>query len=281
MKWIVFCLLLLLLPPCLVMVLNETDHLEVTHHPIAGTPGTTPRLRIAQISDLHLLGGAVVEEAVLREVNATPPDLLVLTGDMVDRRERLSALDAFLGQLEKRSDKWAILGNHEYWSGLNLQELRRIYAKHRVTLLVNEAVLLQREQGQLLLVGLDDARAGRPDWNKAIRGHTAWRGAILVLAHNPNSVGNYGIPSHPPGNGLILSGHTHGGQIVLFGMVIDIDARNTQGLAGWQQVGGWRLYISRGVGTSIIPVRLGARPELAIFEWDYLANPAQPPEIGQ
>ncbi|MEO5348494.1 MAG: metallophosphoesterase [Magnetococcus sp. YQC-3] len=281
MKWVGFCLLLLLLPLCLVMVLNEANHLEVTHHPIAGTPGTAPRLRIAQISDLHLVGGAAVEEAVVREVNAAPPDLLVLTGDMVDRRERLSALDAFLGQLETFSDKWAVLGNHEYWSGLNLQALRRIYAKHRVNLLVNEATLLNRAQGQLLLVGLDDARGGRPDWNKAIRAHAAWRGAILVLAHNPNTAGNYGMPARPPGNGLILSGHTHGGQIVLFGMAVDMDARNAQGVAGWQQVGGWRLYISRGVGTSIIPVRLGARPELALFEWDYQTNPTQPLNIGQ
>ncbi|CAK0749518.1 putative Uncharacterized metallophosphoesterase YkuE [uncultured Gammaproteobacteria bacterium] len=247
--------------------LDESDRLEVTHHRIGEAGEANAALRIVQVSDLHVKGGAVVEEKVIQAINTEDPDILVLTGDMVDHRHKLAALDDFLGQLGKRSEKFAIFGNWEYWGGADLKALRKLYIKHRVQLLVNEAVVVQKGGKRFLLVGLDDAIAGRPDWDRAMAPHAGWKGPILVLAHNPKTVEQWNTRIKQRIGGVAFSGHTHGGQITWFGQPIAANLWGIRCVAGWCQEGEWLLYVSRGIGTSRIPLRVGAQPELAVFAW--------------
>ncbi|MBF0272029.1 MAG: metallophosphoesterase family protein [Magnetococcales bacterium] len=246
----------------LAVLLNESNDLEVTRHRLGREGGTGGGIRIAQVSDLHIVGGAAIEERVLRELQREDPDLVVLTGDMVTKPERMEVLGLFLDRLSPRSQKVAIPGNWEYWGGIDMLSLRRFYAGHGVTLLINESRMAGR--GELLVVGLDDARHGRPDWEKAMVDHGQWRGPTLVLAHNPVTLGLLSERERSVADRVMLSGHTHGGQIVVFGMGW---RREQPCLAGWCRELGMPLYVSRGIGTSVIALRIGAPPELAFFEW--------------
>ncbi|MEO5345346.1 MAG: metallophosphoesterase [Magnetococcus sp. YQC-9] len=245
---------------------DESRDLEVTRHRFGkeGNPGVV--WRIVQVSDLHIIGGAEIEERVIAEINGWDPDLVVLTGDMLSRRESLPELSAFLEKLDKRSKKYAIPGNWEYWVGLRKSEMRRFYDQHGIKLLVNEATRTQKEGQTLLVVGLDDARQGHPDWERAMVDFQAWHDPVLILAHNPDTMAMVPAREKVVANRLMLSGHTHGGQIVLFDFLA---SRNHPCIAGWCRDQGMPMYISRGIGTSVIPLRFGARPELTLFEWQW------------
>ncbi|MBF0629154.1 MAG: metallophosphoesterase [Magnetococcales bacterium] len=244
-----------------VVVNDESQNLEVTRHVIGRAAGENARgLRIAQVSDLHMQGDAAVEQQTLQVLREEDPDLLVLTGDILARRDRMVALKKFLEQLPARARKIALLGNWEYWAGIDLVKLRRLYTTSGVTLLVNEAVRI--DEG-VLVVGLDDERHGQPDMKQALAAHPGWQGPMLVLAHNPITLTQLSqqelVADH-----LMLAGHTHGGQIVLLGRWLQ---REQPCRAGWCPDREASIYISRGVGTTVIPLRFGARPELALFEW--------------
>ncbi|MBF0183462.1 MAG: metallophosphoesterase [Magnetococcales bacterium] len=267
MKFIILFIIIVSTASGAIWFLNESNQLEVTYHRLEWAEKSNDQLRISQLSDLHVSGDSKIEESVIQAINKENPDILLLTGDMVDRPTKLSALDSFLGRLVGGAARFAILGNWEYWSGLDIRMLRQIYTRHRITLLINDSVLLQKETKRLLLVGLDDALAGKPDWNAALASHRNWTGPTLVLAHNPITIEHLGSTLRPDLSGLALAGHTHGGQIVLFGVPIETSTRHATCLAGWCQKGGWSLYVSRGIGTSIVPLRLGARPELPMLTW--------------
>jgi uncharacterized protein len=116
--------------------LVEPVWVEVTHHPVNnGSSGD--RIRVAQLSDLHLQKIGRTEQNTLEAVKEITPDVILLTGDVVDRPGTLPVLDAYLAKLDAPV-KLAVLGNWEYWGGVNQAELRKIYARHGVRLLINE-----------------------------------------------------------------------------------------------------------------------------------------------
>lgn len=269
MKIVVFIFSMILFLLVIDQTLDESHDLEVTRHRIGQEKGVGPGLRIAQISDLHVVGGADVEEQVIREVKREDPDLIVLTGDILPFRDRQGVLKNFLKRLGDRARIVAIPGNWEYFSEDNIKGLRDFYASCHVTLLINESLLFGDQPGrQILLVGLDDVLLGRPDWVKAVAWHRDWRGPVLILAHNPATVDLLSEKDPLVSDSVVLSGHTHGGQIVLFGKTVKATGlQNKNCLSGWCRDRGMAMYVSRGVGTSVIPLRIGAKPELALFEW--------------
>ncbi|MBF0213711.1 MAG: metallophosphoesterase family protein [Magnetococcales bacterium] len=266
-RLLIWMLLGIVLMVLTALMLDESRQLEVTRHRL-GREGeeSTPGVSIAQVSDLHITGNAEVEESVLRVLAREKPELILFTGDMVASRKKMAALGQFLDRLDGQARKVAIPGNWEYWAGIDTTELRRFYAEHGVTLLVNEAVTFTRKGETLLLVGLDDSRHGQPDWKKALDGHRDWSGPLLVLAHNPLTLPMIPAAERSRKNRVMLAGHTHGGQIVLFG---NGWRRSQPCLSGWCRDGGMPMYVSRGLGTSVIPLRIGAPPELALFTWHW------------
>ncbi|MBF0165723.1 MAG: metallophosphoesterase [Magnetococcales bacterium] len=263
MRWVYGLLLITLLVGWFVWLNDESLDLEVTRHRFGKTGDAAVIWRIAQVSDLHVRGGAEIEERVIGLINQEQPDLVVLTGDQLSHRDKLPELGAFLDKLDNRSKKIVILGNWEYWTGLDKVALRKFYAQHGVTLLVNGARVVEKEGQSLLVVGLDDARLGHPNWERALADHSSWPGPMLILAHNPDTMAMVPAKEKVGADRVMLSGHTHGGQIVLFPFL----NRNHPCLAGWCRNQGMPMYVSRGVGMSVIPLRFGARPELPLFEW--------------
>lgn len=276
MKWIIRSVVLgLVLILFVAKGLDESQTLEVTYHRIGQEKGKGSGLRIAQISDLHVVGFDEVEEKVIQVINREDPDVVVLTGDILPHVDKAEALEIFLDRLGKRSKKFAILGNWEYfWHHDDSQFLRKLYTKHQVTLLVNEAIMVEYKAGeQLLLVGLDDALMGKANWKKAMVQHADWQGPTLILAHNPILAESLPVTEPSLSDSVILSGHTHGGQIKLFGWTMKpTGLKDKTCMVGWCRMGGMGMYVSRGIGTSIIPIRIGSQPELAFFEWVFHAS---------
>ena len=226
-----------------------------------GLKGAT--FKIAQLSDLHLSGMGATEEAALRHLKALQPDLILLTGDVIGDRHALPALEDFLKSLPD-AIKVAILGNWEHWSGVDLQQLSALYKRHQVRLLVNECMPLVVNGVNLSLAGLDDYTAGQPDLVRTLQQCT--QGAPIIMAqHSPGMFDE--APSPELGQiAYSLAGHTHGGQVA-----VGKHALFTPRGSGWYVAGSYPtawgdLYVSRGIGTSMIPLRIGARPEMVLLE---------------
>ena len=159
-----------------------------------GQAASTDRLRIVQVSDLHVHGIGTLERQLLEQLHESQADLIVITGDSIDRAESLPLLDRLLGEFPRSPRVLAILGNWEYRSGVGPDQFAHTYARHGIELL----------------------------------------GVATIL---------------PPGCGRYVSGW-------------------------YRDDGGPPLYVSRGIGTSLLPIRLGATPELVRIDWG-LEDPLQ------
>lgn len=252
----------------------EPRSLDVSHHRLA-LPAGHPPFRFVQISDLHLAGIGAIHHRIAEETARARPDFVLLTGDSVDRADALPTLDAFLKLLGARVPAYAILGNWEHWSGVDLAALASLYERYNTRLLVNESVVHPHAGGGIGLTGVDDL-VGRPDLRIAMRG--APRTPVhLLLAHSPAYRDD--LPAQSGWVGAIprddvdvdrftvmLSGHTHGGQVAIGGWAPLLPPGCGRYGRGWfRDAGAPPLFVSRGIGTSVVPVRFGSAPELAVF----------------
>jgi predicted MPP superfamily phosphohydrolase len=237
---------------------HEVVKLEV---PLSRLPPALDGLTIVQITDLHVgltVNRAFVEDVVAR-VNSLEPDLIVLTGDLVDGSVAdLRPRIAPLADLRARRGVFAVTGNHEYYSGVDAWIAE--YERLGMRVLRNRRVAIGDGDALFDLAGIDDYNAGRtpghgPDLAAALAGRDPSR-ALVLLAHQPRQV--HSTAGH--GVDLQLSGHTHGGQIWPWHYI----ASAQQGglLAGQYRIGETLLHVSRGVGYWGPPVRVGASAEI-------------------
>ena len=243
-------------------VLLGPRRLTVSHHTLGDADAGWNPIRLAILTDLHLkrIGGFHEELATaLREARA---DVLLFVGDSVDHPDGLPVLADLLSLLPPEPLRIATLGNWEYWGDVELQALRRIYEEGDTGLLVNEGIPLSP---QAALYAVDDSVAGRPD----LRALPAVpeRTETLLLSHCPE-FRNRIAGDDARQVAAVVSGHTHGGQVALGGWAPILPPGSGGYVSGWYRGGECPdLFVSRGLGTSLVPVRLGAPPELAILDW--------------
>ena len=234
------------------------------------TAGRQP-LRLIQLSDLHLRGFSELHTELLATINTAAADIILLTGDTLDCRRGISPLAEFLRQLPPGPERLAIIGNWEYRAGIGPAAFQHLLGQHGFRLLLNDSIALEYRGQPLLVTGLDDLIGGRPT-----RPHRTISPAVsadhLVLAHCPATRDL--LPSLLESNvSLVLSGHTHGGQIAPVGIPLVTPPGSGRYVNGWYVDSGPAMYVSRGIGTSTIPIRLGSTPELVIMDW-WLREPA-------
>ncbi len=241
-----------------------TEHVRIETAKLAPD---VPRVRIVQVTDLHL--GLSTGRGRLRRaldlVRRAEPDLLVSTGDLVDGemtdQEQLSDL---LGRQEAPLGKYAVTGNHEYYAGL--AQALAFTRRAGFTVLQNESV---RICPGLTVVGFDDEtarrRGGEGAWDEGDVLRRASQGDfILVLKHRPLV-----RASSVPLMDLQLSGHTHRGQ--LFSLIVEAHYEHGHGLVELEK--GRYLYTSRGTGTWGPPMRLLSPPEVTVIDIVRKAGP--------
>ena len=247
-------------------IAGNVYHAEVTRHRLS-LPKLKKAVRVVQLSDLHygpyLHEGSVA--AWVAQAQAQKGDLIVITGDMVDRwlarpleplTEALSGLSAPLGV-------WACLGNHDRTRfRYELGKLEDALTEAGITLLVNQGIPLRDD---LYLAAVDDYSTGFPDLTAAL-GEAPGSAATLLLCHQPDY-----FPQMTLHADLTLAGHTHGGQVKLpfIGTPVTSSAYGERYLEGWVAPPDRRFgkgYVVRGLGVSFLPLRLNCPAELAVFD---------------
>ncbi len=245
----------------------ESEWVEVTRRTLAipGWPRAFDGLRVAHITDLHHSPIVPLQylESCCSRINAERPDLVALTGDYVTRgkpEEFIPPVAAALGKLRAPLGVFASLGNHDLW--VDGPAMQRALERHGCTVLRNRWAEVALPGGRLSVVGLGDL------WTEGVNLPSAFQGisearASLILMHNPDTFEEW-----PAGHrGLILAGHTHGGQVAIpgFGPPF-VPSRYGQKYArGLFRKPEATMYVNRGLGCIQLQVRLFARPEIAFL----------------
>jgi predicted MPP superfamily phosphohydrolase len=242
----------------------EPYRLDVSRHDVEVTrlPAALDGLRIAQISDVHLPGTPDAARRVVAAVERERPDLVVLTGDIIEGLIDVPALTGFASTVRGRLGTFAVLGNWEHKAGISPAIARAAYQKAGVTFLFNESAAVGRGGATLRVVGFDDPVVGAPDPARALAGRAA-EDVDLWLIHGPAYVDT--LPRGTPTPALVLSGHTHGGQIRLPGVTLYTPPGSGRYVSGWYRDTLAPLYVSRGIGTATVRMRFCCRPELPVF----------------
>jgi len=241
---------------------RKARNIEVTEYrvPLPALGRDLDGLRIVHLTDIHH-GLYVSAESVLAAVelaNSLEPDVVALTGDYVSySRNFAQSCAELLGGLRARRGVFAVLGNHDFRVGADL--VTRALRRNGIEVLRNRHTLLRSGSAELHLAGVDDLwyDASLP---RAMRNIPRGR-PVILLSHNPRIVA---AASHYSVD-LVLSGHTHGGQVRLPFLERRKDPVHRRFLTGWDAWGATRIYISRGIGTIVVPVRLGCPPEMPLF----------------
>lgn len=229
---------------------------------------TKGKFRVVQFSDTHLDNNYTIKdlEKLVRIINLQEPDIIVFTGDLIDSvddsRYPEHALET-LGRLDARLGKVAVFGNHDYGSQ-GYRYYREMMEAAGFEVLANEAVRYDAGGGMIVNVaGLDDALLGTPD-HKKVSGLLTRKYFDILVMHEPDEIGHFEQDSYE----LALAGHSHGGQIRLpFIGEISTPPLAKEYVRGMYEMGdGRKLYVSSGIGTTTIPVRLMNIPEIAVID---------------
>jgi hypothetical protein len=221
------------------------------------------RIRMVQVSDLHLSSFNNYFKTVANTVAGLEPDLIVLTGDYLEEERNIRGVLSFLKELHAPHGIYAVQGNWEYWSRLEGENLRRHFAGAGVKLLINERADLEIKGRALSIYGMDYPSS--TDYLHRLQQDIDPRRFNLLLSHVP-AFAHEQLSKHI---NLVLSGHTHGGQIRLpYLPPFYLPRYSGRFVAGYYQVSEHQvpLYVSRGVGTSVLPLRFLCRPEIGLFE---------------
>ncbi|MFY1674292.1 metallophosphoesterase [Plantactinospora sp. WMMB334] len=240
----------------------EIDRVRI---PLAKLPRGMDGLRIATVSDIHIgpLAGRAHTERIVAIINRLDADLVAVVGDLVDGTVgELGDAAAPLRDLRSRYGSFFVTGNHEYYSGVEewVVELDRLGLR----VLQNRRAEILARGGALDLAGVNDPTgddlgfAAGPDFDAALGGRDPGR-PVVLLAHQPINV--HEAARH--GVDLQLSGHTHGGQLVPFNLVVGLQQPVVSGHA---TVDGTQLYVTNGAGFWGPPVRVGAHPQVTLVE---------------
>ncbi len=240
-------------------------------HAVAGWRGP-PGLRVAVASDWHITSNGWLRvmtleraRAIVDEINASHPDVVLLPGDLIADRgfnapaggppaEELIA--GVLGRLRAPQGVYAVFGNHDQMRG---DGFRAALERHGVRVIDNRAVRLP--DAPVWVVGIGDEIAGQSRPSEALAQLPAGAQA-LVFMHEPSSAREL-----PPLQGLIVAGHTHGGQVALPGLGPLVTSGKTpkDWYYGWVRANANDLYVTSGLGVSLFPIRFNRRPEWVLF----------------
>lgn len=240
---------------------------------LTGWPADTPPISVALLSDIHLGNRAMDSvrlRAIVDQVNATRPDLVLIAGDFIvghdsaGAAELAAGLETSLSQLRARLGVVAVLGNHDHWTAPDA--IRTALGKAGITVLANEAT----RRGPVTILGVDDAFSAHDDLAATIASWKRFGGLPVVLSHSPDLV--HRLRGYFP---LVLAGHTHCGQVVLpwFGPLLTRGPKQQ-----WKTLYDVRyrcgvvkdpsriVVVTAGLGSGTAPIRLGAPPDWWLLE---------------
>lgn len=251
------------LPPGRWLHARALRDLEVTEleAPISRGHAGLDGLKIAFLSDVH--AGSFMNEGdlcgIFETVASHEPDLVCLGGDLINTRDREILLYREpLRRIAPPLGVFAVPGNHDHFYGKDLGIWQAFLESQGVQVLVNRGVRVERGEASLWVAGVDDLTEGDPWLADALQGHRDEE-PVLLLTHHPD----FFFEAAAAGVDLTLAGHTHGGQVKIVDW-IPLKHSLFDYHAGEFVEEGARLYVSRGVGVTFLPLRVGAPPEIVV-----------------
>jgi predicted MPP superfamily phosphohydrolase len=218
--------------------------------------------KIAFLSDIH--AGSFLNEADLvrlfETVAAEQPDVVILGGDLINTREReILMFRKPLSLLTPPLGVFAVAGNHDHFWGRDIGLWEAFLGEQGVEVLMNRGVRVTRGADTMWIAGVDDLTEGTPDLRAAVDGAREDEPVVLV-AHHPD----FFFEAAAVDVDLTLSGHTHGGQVSFLGWT-PVKHSKFGWNEGHHELEGAQLYVSRGVGVTFLPLRIGATPEVPLL----------------
>lgn len=248
----------------------ETSQLKVTSKDL---PQEFDKFSIAHISDLHNAGYGKNNEMLIDILKSESPDIIAITGDLIDSNNTdLEVAISFAQQAAKIAPCYFVAGNHEAWIGSQYEELKTSLENVGVTILQDEAIELYYGDKCIQLIGLNDPDFSERDnflsesiLETKLSQMNIRDGFTMLLSHRPECFNVYQTKNID----LVLSGHAHGGQFrlpFLGGVIAPNQGFFPKYDAGIYTENGTTMIVSRGIGNSIIPLRINNRPEIVIIE---------------
>lgn len=242
-----------------------------------GTKGRSKKLKLVLLTDLHIKKSLLPHYRKLAaKVNQLQPDIIMITGDTLDSTGKLQPMDEFFELLQPQIKRVAIPGNNDYKADRSLRHIKAVYEKHHVDFLVNESKAYILHNTRIIVTGLDDFIEGESHFKAAVK-DVGREEHHFLLIHSPlqqeavkekmaeiNKGRNASDQLHIR---YIFAGHTHGGQIRLPGYVPVLPGMSGDYVNGWYNESAPYLYVSRGFGTTAIPLRFDARSEVTLFNY--------------
>lgn len=265
--------------------------------PIDNLPQPLSGLRIVQISDLH--GRDYANDQLAEKINVNHPDLVVITGDAVDRNhDNYQNVTKALAGIKAKLGKYFVTGNNDHTRTISMPKLESALEQASVTVLHNRSVKINQGKSHFWLVGVDDPNRARDDLSRALQDTDAE--PKILLAHSPEIIYKAAAQQID----LVLTGHTHGGQVRVPGitqnpaMKAKVEALRVkvsqwisqwyghqvtlpkiswvftynmkpgfeQFIAGLYKVQATQMYVNRGLGETRVPFRIFAPPEITVLE---------------
>jgi uncharacterized protein len=237
--------------------LGASNALEVTRTTVE-LPGPGRDFTIALVTDVHAPQPGLDWDGVVAAANAARPDLVLVVGDSVNRRGD-EGLVEMMAPLSAGTGKYATAGNWENWGRVRRSQMDLHYARAGTAWLDNDATEI--DDLGVRIVGVDESLNGWTDWS--LLASAPVDRPLLVLHHSPAAFDRLPLPAGA--TALMLSGHTHGGQWAPLGRPLVLPPGCGGYLQGRYARPPHTLYVSRGIGNSHVPFRVGARPELALI----------------
>ncbi|HEY5562467.1 MAG TPA: metallophosphoesterase [Clostridiaceae bacterium] len=269
---IIFCFAIIsLLYICLQNNWIKVEHIEVR---ISNLPKGLTGLKIAQISDVHLPKNASTVSNLIKIVKKEKPDIIVMTGDIIDSSFSFtnSSLSKLCKGLSTIAVTYAVSGNHEVWSN-HLEDWKEILKKNNIKIVENKFEIYEKNNDELAIIGLEDNTEYSKEYSENIQ--VIKDMPKILLAHRPELFTSYSSDAFDIKPDLVFSGHAHGGQFripfINKGIIAPdqgLFPKYTSGLytsASKGKHNGVQMIVSRGLGNSIIPIRINNRPELPII----------------
>lgn len=245
----------------------ENIKIEVTN-----LPKELKGLKIAHVSDVHLPKNASNIDGIVNKVKHQSPDIIVLTGDVIDESANITkcGLSELCKGLSEITQVYAVTGNHEFWHG-DVEEWTRILTENNIKVIDNKIEIYTKNNKSIAIIGLQDGVEYNPENYKNI--DKIKNMPMILLAHRPELfVSSYSSNVKRVKPNIIFAGHAHGGQfripIINKGVVAPNQGFFPEYTSGVYINNDITLVVSRGLGNSIIPIRINNRPHLPIIELD-------------
>src|SRR3989442_9053334 len=251
------------------VAITEPFMLVIERQPIhlRRLPNKLDSLRIVHLSDFHYgpLTNAKHLERAVQAANDLHPDLIALTGDYISHDRSYAAPCAeVVGRLQARYGVYSVLGNHDHWTDAAL--ITDLFRAEGIHVLVNEGLRVDLRGDSFWLAGVNDTMVGLEDLPLALAGSREDE-MKLLLAHNPIILRRAARADVD----LVLSGHTHGGQVAWRSEKSRSGRPRRRMLRGLGRRGNTQIYVTRGLGTVVLPIRYGCPPEVSVLELRCLA----------